>query len=49
MSAWILIAILVIIALGTIVLFVAVFTELGTKHKSGAMKSNKAQHKLRKK
>lgn len=49
MPAWILIATLVIVIVGTIVLFVAMFTELGTKHKTGSMKSTKTQHKTRKK
>jgi len=49
MPTWILIAILVIFFIGAIVLFVAMFTEMGTKHKTGAMKSTKAQHKPRKK
>jgi len=49
MSSVILYAILAIFALGAVVLFVAMFTELGTKHKTGSMKSTKAQHKPRKK
>ncbi len=49
MPAWILIAILVAIVVGTVILFVAVFTEMGTKRKSGSMKSTKTQHKNRKK
>ncbi len=49
MPTWILIAILICVVVGTVVLFVAVFTEMGTKRKSGSMKSTKTQHKNRKK
>ena len=48
MPAWMLIAILALVVIGTIVLFVAMFTELGTKHKTGSMKGKKTQHKDRK-
>lgn len=49
MPAWMLIAIFVIILIGVVVVGVAMFTELGTKHKTGQMKSTKTQHKDRKK
>jgi TRAP-type mannitol/chloroaromatic compound transport system permease large subunit len=42
-------AILILVVVGTIVLGIAMFTELGTKHKTGKMKSTKTQHKNRKK
>lgn len=48
MPPWILIAILILVVIGTIVLFIAMFTEMGTKHKTGKMKSTKTQHKSRK-
>ncbi|MDF1808954.1 MAG: hypothetical protein P1U42_04585 [Phycisphaerales bacterium] len=48
MPAWMLIGILIFFFLGTIVLFIAMFTELGTKRKNGSMKSTKTQHKKRK-
>jgi uncharacterized membrane protein len=48
MPSWILIAILALVVVGTIVLFIAMFTEMGTKHKTGKMKSTKTQHKDRK-
>ena len=49
MSQWMIIAILLIVVIGIVVLMVAMLTELGTKHKTGAMKSTKKQHKNRKK
>jgi len=49
MPAWILISILILVVVGVIVLMIAMFTELGTKHKTGSMKSTKTQHKSRKK
>lgn len=49
MPSWILIVVLLLIVVGTIVLFVAMFTEMGTKRRSGTMKSTKTQHKPRKK
>ncbi len=48
MPAWILIAILIVFVVGVVVLFIAMFTEMGTKHKTGSMKSKKTQHKDRK-
>lgn len=49
MPAWILITILILFVVGVLVLMVAVFTEMGTKRKTGSMKSKKTQHKSRKK
>jgi uncharacterized membrane protein len=49
MPAWILIVVLLLIVVGTIVLFVAMFTEMGTKRRSGTMKSSNTEHKSRKK
>lgn len=49
MPNWMLIAILVLVAVGTVVLFIAMFTEMGTKHNTGKMKGSKSQHKNRKK
>jgi len=48
MPEWILFTILAVIVIGAIVLFVAMFTEMGTKHKTGSMKGTKTQHKSRK-
>ena len=49
MPAWILIAILILFVVGVLVLIIAMFTEMGTKHKTGSMQSKKTQHKSRKK
>lgn len=49
MPAWIIIAIVVLVFVGMVMLAIAMFTELGTKHKTGKMKSTKTQHKNRKK
>jgi len=49
MPEWILFTILAVIVIGSVVLFIAMFTEMGTKHKTGQMKSTKTQHKPRKK
>lgn len=48
MPQWILIAFLIIFVIGFVVLVIAMFTEMGTKHKTGKMKSTKTQHKSRK-
>jgi uncharacterized membrane protein len=49
MSSVILFTILAIVVIAAVVLFIAMFTEMGTKHKTGQMKSTKTQHKSRKK
>tara|TARA_R110002072_G_scaffold42064_10_gene117884 strand:+ start:12525 stop:12674 length:150 start_codon:yes stop_codon:yes gene_type:complete len=49
MPQWLLISILLLVVIGTIILVIAMFTEMGTKHKTGSMKSSKTQHKSRKK
>ena len=49
MPSWMPLAILIVIVIATIIVGIAMLTELGTKHKNGAMKSTKKQHKTRKK
>ncbi len=49
MAQWILLGLLALVVVGVIVLIIAMFTEMGTKRRSGAMKSTKTQHKARKK
>ncbi len=49
MPSWMPLVILILIVIATIIVGIAMLTELGTKHKTGAMKSTKKQHKNRKK
>ncbi len=49
MPTWIIFAIIVLVFVGMVMLAIAMFTEMGTKHKTGKMKSTKTQHKSRKK
>ncbi|MBL4699419.1 MAG: hypothetical protein JKX70_11365 [Phycisphaerales bacterium] len=49
MPSWMPLAILILVVVATIIVAIAMFTELGTKHKTGSMKSTKTQHKNRKK
>ena len=49
MPSWMPLVILILVIVGTIIVGIAMFTELGTKHKTGSMKSTKKQHKSRKK
>ena len=49
MPSWMPLVILILIVVATMIVGIAMFTELGTKHKTGQMKSTKVQHKTRKK
>ncbi len=42
MPNWLLILILVVAAFGTVLLLIAVFTEMGVKRSTGTMKSNRS-------
>jgi uncharacterized membrane protein YqiK len=52
MPSWLLILILILVAVGSVVLFIAMFTEMGTKRKTGTMgnkRSGRGGTKSRKK